>query len=436
MPDRRVLDVLPASATVIANMIGTGIFTTTGLMIYMGAGAGDILLAWLLGGIIALCGALCYGELGANLPYSGGEYLYISRLLHPSLGFMAGWVSLLVGFAAPVAAAAMALNLYMATVIGEWPVRLMAALTILGVAILHSYDLSLGAGFQTALTLIKIALIIAFISGIFLGTSGEAEANSFTVEPGFLLSSPFAVVLVFVSFAYSGWNAVAYIGAELKRPERTLPWSTVFGTGLVGALYLLLNYSYLAVVPAGELSGVEEVGSVVASRLWGPAGGQVVSSLIALTLICPISAMLFVGPRVAEAMALDGFLPSAFARLNRRNVPAYAVTFQAVIAVLVTITSSFGPLLIYIGFTLNIFAALTVASLFRLRRTGRSKYKICIGYPVTPIIFLGFTIWITIWSIGSQPLATIAGLATLMAGYSAYLLRSRKAQVPLGIQEK
>ena len=426
--DRRILTLVPASAIVVANMIGTGVFTTTGLMVGMGAAGGDIVLAWLLGGIVAFCGALCYGEVGANLPQSGGEYHYLSRLLHPALGFMSGCVSLIVGFAAPVAAAAMAMNLYLGQIVERWPVRVMAAGTILVLALLHAYDLRIGSRFQTAITALKVLLILAFIFGVMLGT-GEAAGDRLDFNTSFLISPAFAIVLVFVSFAYSGWNAAAYMGGELRNPERTLPWSLLLGTGMVTVLYVLLNLSYLVAVPVSELSGVEEVGQVVGTELWGTTGGNIVSLLIALTLVCPISAMLMIGPRVAEAMAKDGLLPDAFLKLNARNVPTLAVFSQALLAALIAVTSSFGPLLIYIGFTLNIFAALTVVSLFRLRKLGRSKHKVCVGYPIPPIVFLVFALWMTVWSIQSQPLATLAGLGTLLLAFLGYVLRSRKNPV-------
>ena len=425
---RRVLTLVPASAIVIGNMIGTGVFTTTGLMVGMGAAGGDIVLAWLLGGIVAFCGALCYAEIGANLPQSGGEYHYLSRLLHPSLGFMSGCVSLVVGFAAPIAAAAMAMHLYLSQVLEGWPVRVMAAGTILVLALLHAYDLRIGSRFQTAVTAVKVLLILTFIFGVMLGT-GDRAASGLDFNPGFWTSPSFAIVLVFVSFAYSGWNAAAYVGGELRNPERTLPWSLLLGTGIVTALYVLLNVSYLIAVPTSELSGVVEVGQLVAERLWGTPVGEIVSLLIALTLVCPISAMLMIGPRVAEAMAKDGLLPDAFRRLNARNVPSLAVGSQALLAMLIAVTSSFGPLLIYIGFTLNIFAALTVVSLFRLRREGRSKHKVCVGYPVTPVVFLSFALWMTVWSIQSQPMATLAGVGTLLLAFLAYVLRSRKTRI-------
>jgi APA family basic amino acid/polyamine antiporter len=422
------LTLTAASVTVVANMIGTGVFTTTGLMAGMGASSGDILLGWLLGGVIALCGALCYGEVGANLPHSGGEYYYLSRLLHPAVGFMSGAVSLVVGFAAPIAATAIALNLYIETVLPEWPVSQMAALIIVVLSLLHALDLQLGSRFQTAITFVKVSLIVIFIGGVLMAAP-KYTAHLFVAQPGFLLSSRFAVVLVFVAFAYAGWNAAAYIGTELKTPQRTLPLSLLIGTTFVTLLYMLLNLSYLLVIPADQLSGVEQVGYHVANRLWGAGVADLVSMLIALTLVCPISAMLMVGPRIAEAMARDGFLPPGLSRLNRRHVPSRAVMLQALLAAVIALVSSFGSLLIYIGFTLNIFAALTVVSLFRLRRENRAHVKVCVGYPITPIVFLIFTLWMTIWSIREEPKATLAGIATLAVGLVLYLVRARQARL-------
>ena len=429
MSNRRTLSLTAASVTVIANMIGTGVFTTTGLMAAMGASSGDILLGWFIGGVIALFGALCYGEVGANLPHSGGEYYYLSRLLHPALGFMSGAVSLVVGFAAPIAASSIALNLYIGTVAPKWPVSIMAAVTVIVLSLLHGLDLHIGSRFQTAITFTKVTLIVVFVLGV-LATAPGIPSDLLAVQPKFLLSSPFAVVLVFVAFAYAGWNAAAYIGTELKEPKRTLPRSLLIGTTLVTLLYILLNLSYLMVVSTKDLSGVEQVGYLVATKLWGEGIADVVSMLIALTLLCPISAMLMVGPRIAEAMARDGFLPPGLSKLNRRKVPSRAVALQATLAAIIALTSSFGGLLIYIGFTLNIFAALTVISLFVLRRENRAHYvKVCVGYPFTPIIFLIFTLWMTIWSIREQPAATLAGVATLLVGYLLYLLRARQARL-------
>ncbi|HET9218253.1 MAG TPA: amino acid permease, partial [Terriglobia bacterium] len=346
MSNRRTLSLTAASVTVVANMIGTGVFTTTGMMAEMGATSGDILMGWLIGGVIALCGALCYGEVGANLPHSGGEYYYLSRLLHPAVGFMSGTVSLVVGFAAPIAANSILLNSYFATVVPRWSVPNMSVLTILVLALLHGLNLHLGSRFQTAITVVKVLLIFLFIAGV-LAWAPAASPDLFDVQPQFMLSSHFAVVLVFVAFAYAGWNAAAYIGTELKEPERTLPRSLLLGTTLVTLLYLLLNLSYLLVASTTELSGVDAVGTLVATKLWGKSVADVVAMLITLTLLCPISAMLMVGPRIVEAMARDGFLPPGLSRLNARHVPSRAVAIQAGLAAIIALSTRLEDLLYY-----------------------------------------------------------------------------------------
>ena len=215
----------------------------------------------------------------------------------------------------------------------------------------------------------------------------------------------------------------------LGTSRKTLPRSLLFGTTLVTLLYILLNVAYLLVVSTADLAGVEQVGYLVAMRLWGEGIAEIVSMLIALTLLCPISGMLMVGPRIAEAMGRDGFLPQGLGRLNSRKVPSRAVALQATLAAIIALVSSFGALLIYIGFTLNIFAALTIISLFRLRRENRAQVKVCVGYPVTPLVFLAFTIWMTVWSIREEPTASLMGLATLLAGYVLYLFRARQARL-------
>ncbi len=367
-----------------------------------------------------MCGALCYGELGANMPESGGDYHYLSRMLHPALGFLSGWVSLIVGFSAPIAAAAMAMHMYMAEVISGWPVRFMAALTILLLSLLHAHDLRLGIRVQLALVILKILLIVMFIAGVFITDPVTDLVLSEEFNPDFWGTSSFAVILIFVAFAYSGWNAASYIGAEIKNAGRNLPGALILGTLIVTVLYIVVNYAYVRAVPMQDLAGVESVANTAAVALWGQSYGKLVSFFIALGLVSTVSAMIIIGPRVYEAMARDGLFPAGIARLNKNNVPSIAVGLQGMIAILFALTSSFGTLLIYIGFTLNIFAALTVFSVFRMRKKGMSAILVCRGYPVTPLIFLVFTVWMTIWSIQSQPLAALAGVGTLAIGYVVY----------------
>ena len=426
-PQRRVIGIGPASAIVISNMVGTGIFTTTGFMLAGGAAPGDVLVAWLLGGVLAFCGALCYGELGANLPASGGEYHYLSRLLHPALGYVSGWVSLVAGFAAPIAAAAMAMHFYAAAVFPGWPVRTMAVATIVLLSGLHAADVRVGSRAQWWFTVVKVALIAALIAGVLLVRPDFTRLVEF--RPRFWLSSPFAVMLIFVCFAYSGWNASAYIGAEIVAPERNLPRSLLIGTGVVMALYVLVNVAYLSAVPAEQLAGHKEVAQIVGAAQFGPRGGRAVAGLIALCLTGTVSAMVFIGPRVAEVMAADGLLPSRLARLSARGVPALAVWIQAIVSSLFAIAAVFDQLLIYVGYTLNIFGALTAVALVRLRRRGEARWQVCRGYPLPPLLFAAFALWMTVWSVRSAPRATLAGLATLLLPLAGWWIANGASRV-------
>lgn len=382
--NRRLVGTYTGTAIVVSSMIGTGIFTTTGLMAGMGARSGDILIAWLIGGILAMFGALCYGELGANMPESGGEYHYISRIIHPSLGFLSGWISLIVGFSAPIAAAAISMSIYIETVFPGWPVRLMAVLTILLLSVLHAYDLRLGVRVQAGLVILKIMIILGFIAGVmFTGPGPDASIIS-DINPDFWFGPAFAVILIFVAFSYFGWNAASYIGAEIKEPEKTLPRALIIGTTTVTILYLLVNYAYLTAVSIDKIAGVESIANTAAVILWGEAGGRTISILIAVGLISTVSAMIITGPRVYEAMARDSLFPESLGKLNRHSVPSMAVALQAVVAIIFAITATFDVLLIYIGFTLNIFAALCVFSLFSFEETGVGFCQDMLGVSVYP----------------------------------------------------
>jgi APA family basic amino acid/polyamine antiporter len=319
----------------------------------------------------------------------------------------------------------MAMHVYLEQVFEGLPVIAMAVLTILLLSVLHSHDLRLGARVQMALVILKIMIILGFIASVlFAGEGVNIIIIISDINPDFWISSSFAVILIFVAFAYFGWNAASYIGAEIKQPDKNLPRSLILGTTTVTVLYLLVNYAYLSVVSIEQVAGVKSIAHSAAAILWGPAGGKAISLLIAIGLVSTVSAMIITGPRVYEAMARDSLFPSRLAKLNKHGVPLSAVALQAIVAVIFTLTSTFESLLIYIGFTLNIFAALTVFSLFKIRKKGLSSVRVCWGYPITPIVFLIFTIWMTVWSIKSQPVSTLAGLVTLAAGYVVYLVQS------------
>ena len=437
---KRRIGLFSATAIVVANMIGTGIFTTSGFALKEVGSADALLSCWLLGGIFAFCGALCYGELGARFPYAGGDYIYLREAFGKPMAFLSGWISLIVGFSAPIAAAAMAFATYLLKALGVQsgspsamppdgvspagfylPI-LTAVSVVLLLSLLHIHSLRTGSRVQNLLTLFKIVLVTAFIgAGL---SSGKGSAGHFHsgVSLAALSDGRFAVALIFITFAYSGWNAAAYLGGEIRRPQRNIPLALLAGTGIVTVLYLLMNAVYIYALPAEQMSGVMAVGDMAATRLFGPAVGRWFSGAIALGLLSLISAMTLAGPRVYYAMSLDGVFFHCFKNIHpRRHTPCYAIGLQALVAILMIVTAAYDKLLIYMGFTLSLFAILTVVGLMRLRRKGPAAAYRAWGYPVTPLAFILGNTWIVVFSLKSRLEPALWGVATIVFGLVLYL---------------
>jgi len=410
-------------------MIGTGVFTTTGLLLADIQSPQAVLACWLIGGVLALAGALSYAELATALPDNGGEFLLLSRIYHPAIGFVAGVVSLIVGFSAPVAASAIALSLYLDRVFPEAPTLAISIGVVLALSAIHAWRVAAGGRFQVLITSLKALLIATFIavgwwqsepSRLWTGT-GDAFAQ--------VLSPEFAVGLVLVSFAYTGWNASIYIAGELKNPRRDIPLSLAAGTVIVTMLYLGLNAVFLMAAPADRLAGVVEIGHVAAEGLFGSAGARALSVVIAVGLISTISAYIMSGPRVYEAMGATyprlEFLTGRGQHSTRG--PLAAIALQALVAIGMLLTASFEALLTYVGFTLSMFAALTVAGVFilRIREPQLERPYRVSGYPVTPLAFVGLMLWMIWNSVALAPGVAVAGGATLAFAGGLYLILGR-----------
>ena len=407
-----------ATAVVVSSMIGTGVFTTGGLLLRDLGSAAAVLWAWAVGGVLALCGALAYAELGAALPRNGGEYQLLGRIYHPALGFAAGVVSLVVGFSAPLAASALAFGHYLAALVPGLPPAWTGAAIVVLLAAPHALDVRLGGRVQTAATTLEVALVLAFgVAGALLG---DPSRLSVPAPPGPAAggTGAFAVALVYVSFAYAGWNGAVYLAGEVRDPSRALPRALLAGTALVCGLYLLVNAVFLAAAPAEELSGVVEVGHVAAVRLLGPGAGRALSALVALALAASLSALLMAGPRVYEAMGRDHPALGFLARRTRAGGPAVAVALQAGMALAMIATASFGALLVYVGFTLSVLSGLAVAGVvvLRLREPDLPRPYRAFGYPLTPALFVVLSAWMVARALAERPGSTWAGLATLGAG--------------------
>jgi len=431
LPVRR-LGVATATLLVVASMVGTGVFTTTGYLVRDVGSLWSVLFAWLLGGVLAVCGALAYAELVAALPHNGGEYQLLSRIYHPALGFLAGWASLVVGFSAPVAASAIAFARYTNAALGDGVVdpTLSAVGIVVVLTAVHTVRVTWGGGFQNAFTAGKILLVVLFIAGGLvagdLGRLAEPSGRSFGDAT---LSLDFAVGLIFVSFAYSGWNAAAYVAGELRRPERTIPVSLVAGTGAVTLLYLGVNAVFLAAAPPAELAAAEErVGHVAAVGLFGEDAGRMLSAIIAVGLVSTVGALVMTGPRVYEAVGQD-YAPLRF--LTWRRVgggPVIAMVLQSSISIVMVLTATFDELLKYIGVTLSLGAALTVLGVFVLRHREPDlprPYRTW-GHPFTSVFFILLMLWMIVGVVVDDPVIAVVSLGTLALGLVIYfVVRSR-----------
>ena len=445
----RQLGVISATALVVSNMIGTGIFTTTGFLAADLGRASLILVIWVVGAACALAGALCYSELGINFPSSGGEYIYLTRAYGPTWGFMTGWVSFFAGFSAPIAAAALAFadyvgyffpaakqeNALLTLGSGALSIKLGGAqVTACGLialfTVINFFGIQRVARLQNVLTTIKVLVLVAFV---ILGlASGAGSWEHFSQPAQRTSTSPlaaqFAISLFFIYFAYSGWNAATYVAEELKQPARTLPAALAIGTLLVAVLYVALNVTFIYAAPLERMKGEIAIGSLAAQYLFGPGGAGIFSALMALSLVSTVNAMVTIGPRVYYAMAQNGAFLRPAARVSPRwRTPVFAIACQGVVAMLITATP-FPDLLLYIGFTLNFFAVASVASLFRFRRRPgwRKLPAVSFAWPLVPVAFIVVGVWMTIFGMTLKPLVSLAAVITIGTGALVYHFHLRE----------
>jgi basic amino acid/polyamine antiporter, APA family len=436
----RQIGLLSATALVFSNMIGTGIFTTTG---YLAGDLGEpwlVIGIWLVGAMIALAGALCYSELGINFPSSGGEYVYLTEAYGPTWGFMDGWVSFFAGFSAAIALPALAFSEYLSYLfpvlrstntvpVGPFeigPAQLLASGLILVFTVINYFGIKFVSAVQNALSALKLAVLAGFLV---LGFAfGKGDWGHFSQAAVRTSSEPlweqFASSLIFIYVAYSGWNAATYVAEELQQPERTLPRALTLGTVFVTVLYALLNVLYIYATPLEQMKGVLRVGSQASERLFGADVALLFSVLMAAGLLASVNAMVTTGPRVYYAMAKNrAFFPAAARVHEKWRTPVFSITIQGVCAVLMCLTP-FRDLMFYVGFLLNAFAALAVASLFVFRRRPgwRKLPTVSFAWPLLPVFFLVTGAWVAVSGLLLRPSVSLTALATVAAGALVYKL--------------
>jgi APA family basic amino acid/polyamine antiporter len=422
MDSERRLGLSSATALVVASMVGTGVFTTSGLLIADLGSAWLVLLVWVLGGLVALLGALCYGALARHIPESGGEYVFLSRTLHPALGYLAGWVSLLVGFAVPLGALAFAFGQYMSALDGVALAspRMTGTVIILVAASVHAVSVTTGARAQVIAVGIEL-VVIALFTGFGMGQLAHEGLHN-VAAPGRVAG--LGVALVIVSYSYQGWNAAVYIGGEVVEPGKNLPRALVLGTVLVTTLYLGLNAVFVLGAPASLLAGKVDVGRIAALVLGGPRLAKLVSALIAFVLAICVSSLAMAGPQVAARMAADGYLPRVLA-VRPGRPPRVALLAQTLIALVALWTAAFASLLTYVGFTLSLMTAATVLGLVWQRHKRGPALEVP-GWPWVPALFLVFVVGATAFTVAERPRESLVGLSTLAVGLLAYWLQKRK----------
>ena len=375
--------------------------------------------------IIALSGALSYGELASKLPRSGGEYHFLSKIYHPVLGFLAGWVSFLVAFSAPTALAAMAMASYSQAFFGLGNEIFLALAIVIILSLIHSFQIRFGGGFQRIVTFLKIGLILFFIiSGFFAEDHQKMDLIPQSGDWDNVFSGAFAVSLIFVSYAFSGWNASVYITDEIRNPTKNIPKSLILGTLVVIVLYFFLNYIFLYTTPLVEMEGKIEIGFLSATHIFGDYGGRLMALLITLLLISTVSAMIWIGPRVSMVMGEDYRLLSFLAKKNRYNVPVVAIWVQTGMTAVLILSSTFEKVLVYAGFIMNLFTLLAVIGLFVLRINHpniQGKYKVT-GFPITPLIFILLSVWTLTYLLLDRTVESILGLITVLAGLIIYYI--------------
>ena len=417
-----------AMAIVVANMVGTGIFTSLGFQLLDIHSVFAISMLWLVGGVTALCGALSYAELAARLPRSGGEYNFLARTYHPLAGFISGWISVTIGFAAPTALAAITFAAYLSATIEGIPRTGFAVGLVVVLTIIHCLSRATSGGLQSGMTVLKVVLILLFCTlvGLFAGDPQPISLMPQSGDGKLLFSGAFAISLIYVNYAYTGWNAATYIAGEMDHPQRNLPFVLIGGTLIVMVLYLLLNISFLYGAPMEAMMGRIEIGFVVAGHAFGEQAAEAMGVVLSLMLISTVSAMILAGPRVLQVIGED-FSAFRFLAGVRNGVPVKAIIFQSTLTILFIVTGSFESILIFSGFVLGIntlFAVLGVYVL-RYRKIGEDSRYRTFGYPFTPAIYLSITLWTLIYILINRPQEAWVGLGLILVGCAVYYATTR-----------
>jgi APA family basic amino acid/polyamine antiporter len=435
MPDRgldRAFGPSTATFVVIASMVGAGILISPGYMMASLQNYPVIFGLWALGGLLALCGALCVAELAAALPYAGGDYVYLREAFGPCPAFLSGWTAFLLGFSAPLAVAGYMAAQYMLSAFGvpEGGVQLTAAVIILAVTLPNVLGHRQSAWTQDLTTILKLVMFVALVVAGFGFGKGDLDHIRTGREVNTIPLSTAATQLYYVLFAYCGWNAASYLAGEVRDPSKTLPRALLLGTGVVTALYLAVTLVFAYAIPPGDVAFVdaEKVPQIAVERLFGLRAVGAFSVAVGVTFLATVSAYVVTGPRIYYAMACDGLFPSFAARLSANGrVPVLAMLAQSGCAIVLLFATDFQQLYQYASVGLSLFSMLAIAAVFVLRRRRPNMIRPfrVPGYPAVPAVFLVVTLFMAGFAFVEWPAPSIYSLASILAGVPVYYVWSQ-----------
>lgn len=429
-----------AGCVIVSNMIGTGIFGTTGFMARDLGHPIIILLLWALGGGLAFLGALCYCELGTAMPRAGGEYVYIREAYGPLLGFLSGWTSLTIGFSAAIAAIAHLFAIHLQQLFPamvppdgtdvSWPYYLshsksIGLVMVWALTLVHVAGVGAGGFVQRLLTIVKVGAIVLLVAGAVCFGQGHVDRLvTSDVAPSFTFSAAL-VSLLFVTFSYSGWNAAGYIAGEMIDPQRSILRATVWATACVTVLYLALNVMYLYAMPMTHLAAdpIEPIAHKAAAAMFGQAAGRWITAMLCVSILGAASAMIWAGPRVYYSMALDGVFPAMFAGTTASAAtPARSILLQSTWVSVLVLSGTVEELVLYAGFVILVFTALAVGAvpLLRIRRPHLPRAYRVRPYPIVPIAYLVISVAVMWAAIKVRPTESLWGIVTVLTGVPCY----------------
>ncbi len=451
----RNLNLFDSSMIMVGIVLGSGIFLTTGIMVKALPSATLIILAWIIGGLITLAGAMTYAELGALYPEAGGQYAYLREAYGPLVGFLFGWMMLLIYMTGAIAGLAVAFAEYtgyffpglslgkiiFATNFDFFNLNFQVSISagqlvgislIIFISTINALGTGLGKIVQNISTILKIGLIAGII--IFGFLFGKGNPIDFSLNPSLVsttnLMSGFVLALIAVFWAFDGWNSINFVGGEIKNPGKNLPLTLIWSTLIISVIYVLINYLYLYALPLNEISGVVRIAEKATSSLFGGTTGAVISAIVLVSIFGSLNGSIITGPRVYYAMAQDGLFFRKAGRIHPKfKTPAFSIFIQGLLACILTLTGTFEQLLTFVMFISIVFWIAAATAVFTLRKKYPDKprpYRVC-GYPYIPVIFITTSIGILIITIIEKPVESLAGLAITISGLPVYYLWNKRS---------